>query len=316
MQRLLIEDDADLGDAVAAHLITAGHAVQWCRNLSQARAAAPPSLALLDLGLPDGDGLSLLRSWRAAGQFWPVIVLTARDQVSDRIRGLQAGADDYLVKPFDLEEVSAGLWHETDEVLDSSLAGTAQRLLALPTVAQGAAGADAQGMQLLSPSTPPSALVVYQVFDAGGALPLRSPGAPVRPLDAGAPDGLRAVQGWLVLTASSADGQQRVQVAEALAHRHEVLWASVGWLLVMLLALLPLAAASVDWLLRRAFATLDTARQDLEQRAAALRHAPCRRHRRPCRMRPSLLFSFRSWPSAKMARRLTSGAREQGDARP
>jgi len=107
MNLLLLEDDEDLGQAVAAHLAAAGHRVHWCRSLAQARAATPPALALLDLRLPDGDGLDLLRAWRAAGQAWPVIVLTARDQVSDRIRGLQAGADDYLVKPFDLDELLA-----------------------------------------------------------------------------------------------------------------------------------------------------------------------------------------------------------------
>lgn len=119
MDLLLLEDDADLGRAVADHLASAGHQVRWCRSLAEARAAttcgaldaaralAPPALALLDLHLPDGDGLALLRQWRAAGGGWPVIVLTARDQVSDRIRGLQAGADDYLVKPFDLDELLA-----------------------------------------------------------------------------------------------------------------------------------------------------------------------------------------------------------------
>jgi two-component system OmpR family response regulator len=67
-----------------------------------------PDLALLDLNLPDGDGLlTCCAEWRAARRRWPVIVLTARDQVSDRIRGLQAGADDYLVKPFDLDEMLA-----------------------------------------------------------------------------------------------------------------------------------------------------------------------------------------------------------------
>ena len=64
-------------------------------------------LALLDLRLPDGGGLDLLRDWRSAGRTWPVIVLTALDQVSDRVRGLQAAADDYLVKPFDLDELLA-----------------------------------------------------------------------------------------------------------------------------------------------------------------------------------------------------------------
>jgi two-component system OmpR family response regulator len=107
MDLLLLEDDADLGHAVAAHLGAAGHLVTWCRSIAQALATPAPALALLDLQLPDGDGLSLLRRWRAAGQRWPVIVLTARDSVSDRIRGLQAGADDYLVKPFDLDELLA-----------------------------------------------------------------------------------------------------------------------------------------------------------------------------------------------------------------
>ena len=104
---LLLEDDHDLGQAVAEHLRAAGHRVQWCLRIAVALAAPAPDMALLDLHLPDGDGLDLLRAWRAAGQAWPVIVLTARDQVSDRIRGLQAGADDYLVKPFDLDELLA-----------------------------------------------------------------------------------------------------------------------------------------------------------------------------------------------------------------
>ncbi len=107
MHLLLLEDDADLGRAVADHLRAAGHVVTWCCTIAEARAAAVPSLALLDLHLPDGDGLTLLSDWRGAGRQEPVIVLTARDQVSDRIRGLQAGADDYLVKPFDLDEMLA-----------------------------------------------------------------------------------------------------------------------------------------------------------------------------------------------------------------
>lgn len=109
MRILLVEDDLDLGQAVVDHLHAAGHAMAWCRLLRQAREAAPTEAALLDLQLPDGDGLSLLRAWRSADDERPVIVLTARDQVSDRIRGLQAGADDYLVKPFDLDELLARL---------------------------------------------------------------------------------------------------------------------------------------------------------------------------------------------------------------
>jgi two-component system OmpR family response regulator len=64
-------------------------------------------MALIDLRLPDGDGIELLKSWRARGERRPTIMLTARDQISDRIKGLQAGADDYLVKPFDLDELVA-----------------------------------------------------------------------------------------------------------------------------------------------------------------------------------------------------------------
>ncbi len=107
MEVLLLEDDIDLGQAVSEHLEAAGHAVHWCKLLAQARRVPEPELALLDLSLPDGDGLALLRDWRAAGRTLPVLVLTARDQVSDRIRGLQAGADDYVVKPFDLNELLA-----------------------------------------------------------------------------------------------------------------------------------------------------------------------------------------------------------------
>ncbi|WP_088282131.1 response regulator transcription factor [Ideonella sp. A 288] len=107
MQMLYLEDDIDLGQAVVDHLEAEGHAVHWCKRVAQARQASAFDLALLDLHLPDGEGLTLLRDWRAEGVRQPVIVLTARDQVSDRIRGLKAGADDYLVKPFDLDELLA-----------------------------------------------------------------------------------------------------------------------------------------------------------------------------------------------------------------
>jgi len=125
MDILLLEDDIDLGQAVAEHLEACGHQVHWCKRVAQARAAPAPDMALLDLNLPDGDALLLLRGWRADGDRRPVIVLTARDQVSDRVRGLQAGADDYLVKPFDLDELSArvlALQRRIDPV-QQSLAG-------------------------------------------------------------------------------------------------------------------------------------------------------------------------------------------------
>ncbi|MFM2052448.1 MAG: hypothetical protein RL456_485 [Pseudomonadota bacterium] len=107
MHVLLLEDDIDLGQAVVDHLEAAGHRVHWCKLIAQTREAAPADFALFDLHVGDGNSLELLRQWRAAGRSTPVLVLTALDQVSDRIRGLEAGADDYLVKPFDLDEMLA-----------------------------------------------------------------------------------------------------------------------------------------------------------------------------------------------------------------
>jgi len=109
---LLIEDDSLLGDAIRDQVAADGHAVDWVSRLADARdhlAVATYDLILLDLMLPDGRGLDFLRNRRVAGDVSPVIILTARDQISDRIAGLNAGADDYLVKPFDLEELSARL---------------------------------------------------------------------------------------------------------------------------------------------------------------------------------------------------------------
>ena len=110
MHILLLEDDIDLGQAVAEHLEALGHTVDWMKLCSQAEAVIQRDgvdLILMDLRLPDGDAEQLLKSWRARHEQRAVIVLTARDQISDRIRVLQAGADDYLVKPFDLDELAA-----------------------------------------------------------------------------------------------------------------------------------------------------------------------------------------------------------------
>lgn len=110
MRVLLIEDAAGLGEAVREQIADDGHAVDWVQRLAQAEASVrstPYDLILLDLMLPDGQGLDFLRQCRRAGDTTPVIILTARDRISDRIEGLNAGADDYLVKPFDLAELSA-----------------------------------------------------------------------------------------------------------------------------------------------------------------------------------------------------------------
>ncbi|MBI1219864.1 MAG: response regulator [Rhodobacteraceae bacterium] len=112
MRVLLIEDDKDLGADVREHILTEGHSPDWVTRLGDARSSldvVPYDLVLLDLMLPDGRGLTFLRELRARGDVTPVIILTALDQISDRIAGLNAGADDYLVKPFDLSELSARL---------------------------------------------------------------------------------------------------------------------------------------------------------------------------------------------------------------
>ena len=110
MRVLLIEDDALLGAAVRDHIVAEGHAVDWVMRLAEAedcRAVATYNLILLDLMLPDGRGIDLLTRIRSGAEATPVIILTARDQLSDRISGLNAGADDYLVKPFELAELTA-----------------------------------------------------------------------------------------------------------------------------------------------------------------------------------------------------------------
>jgi two-component system OmpR family response regulator len=110
MRVLLVEDTTGLAEAVRDQISEDGHAVDWVQSLAFADTSVkttPYNLILLDLMLPDGHGFNFLKKLRATGDTTPVIILTARDQVSDRIAGLNAGADDYLVKPFDLSELSA-----------------------------------------------------------------------------------------------------------------------------------------------------------------------------------------------------------------
>lgn len=110
MRILVVEDDAVLGAAVVDQLRADGHSVDLVTRLEDAETAlrvSPFDLILLDLMLPDGRGIPFLKERRANGDVTPVIILTALDQISDRIAGLTAGADDYLVKPFDLAELTA-----------------------------------------------------------------------------------------------------------------------------------------------------------------------------------------------------------------
>jgi len=116
MRLLLVEDDSMLGAALKAGLQQDGHAVDWVRTADEADTAwiaagkaAAYDAVVLDLGLPDGSGIDLLRRARQRRIATPVLIATARDRVADRIAGLDAGADDYMVKPIDLDELAARL---------------------------------------------------------------------------------------------------------------------------------------------------------------------------------------------------------------
>jgi two-component system response regulator QseB len=112
MRILIVEDDALLGEALAAGMRQQGHAVDWFRDGRSADTAmmtAPYDAVVLDLGLPGGDGLGWLAQWRRRGVGLPVLVLTARDGIEQRIAGLDGGADDYLIKPLAIDELAARL---------------------------------------------------------------------------------------------------------------------------------------------------------------------------------------------------------------
>jgi two-component system, OmpR family, response regulator QseB len=110
MRLLLVEDDEMIAETVLEAMRRAGYAIDWAQDGRAAELSLGNGvydLVLLDLGLPKKDGIEVLNGYRRAGGGAPVIVLTARDAVDDRIRGLDAGADDYLIKPFDLDELAA-----------------------------------------------------------------------------------------------------------------------------------------------------------------------------------------------------------------
>lgn len=110
MRLLLVEDDEMVGKSLQRGLMQAGFSVDWVRDGAEAEHALAlglHELTILDLGLPKIDGMALLRSLRARGDARPVLIATARDTVRDRIAGLDAGADDYVLKPFDLDELIA-----------------------------------------------------------------------------------------------------------------------------------------------------------------------------------------------------------------
>lgn len=110
MRILLAEDDALLGDGICAGLKQEGYTVDWVKDGSTADSVIKTEtfdLVLLDIGLPRLSGIEVLKTMRSRGDTLPVLLLTARDAVSDRVKGLDCGADDYLTKPFDLDELCA-----------------------------------------------------------------------------------------------------------------------------------------------------------------------------------------------------------------
>jgi DNA-binding response OmpR family regulator len=112
MRVLLVEDDKIIGDGVSAGLDLEGYAIDWVEDKESAETALDTNkygLVVLDIGLPDGSGIDILKKLREKKDDVPVIILTAYDDVSYRVKGLDAGADDYLVKPFKLDELKARL---------------------------------------------------------------------------------------------------------------------------------------------------------------------------------------------------------------
>ncbi|MBX3749332.1 MAG: response regulator transcription factor [Opitutaceae bacterium] len=110
MKILIVEDERKVGQFLERAMAEQSYTVHVARTCAQAHDALAESafdVIILDLGLPDGDGLDLLKAWRSAGHTEPVLILSARDAVADRIRGLNLGADDYLPKPFSVDEVVA-----------------------------------------------------------------------------------------------------------------------------------------------------------------------------------------------------------------
>jgi two-component system OmpR family sensor kinase len=167
----------------------------------------------------------------------------------------------------------AGMRHETAEILDSGLAEVAQRLLVLPREALGGRGHGHEGApddQAVRSAEvgEHEERVIYQVFDREGRLRLRSHQAPMEPLAHRAGDGFFEQDGWRIYALTRDDGRRRVLVAQSLADRHSALARVGGWMLGPLLALLPLAAWALQWVLGRALGALQPLQRDLAGRAA------------------------------------------------
>lgn len=171
MRLLLVEDDSMIGESISEALVGENHVVDWVwdgRDAELALDTTAYDLILLDLGLPKKQGLAVLTDYRKRGGMLPVLVITARDALADRVAGLDAGADDYLVKPFDLEELFARV-----RALLRRQGGRAQALIVHGDLSLDPASHEAyrQG-QLLNISAREFALLQALLSPAGRVWPL------------------------------------------------------------------------------------------------------------------------------------------------
>lgn len=153
MRILLVEDDPMIGDAIQGALNDASYATDWVKNGLTALATLDTQhydLVLLDLGLPGKDGLDVLDSIRARNNPVPLLIITARDGLDERLRGLDGGADDYLLKPFDMAELLARMRAVLRRKGGSALSLLDNGVVSLDLVSKQATTADNQGVQLSS----------------------------------------------------------------------------------------------------------------------------------------------------------------------
>ncbi len=166
MRLLVIEDDPLIGDGLVSGLSREGYVVDWVEDGQAGIAAFETNdyeLAIVDLGLPDISGLEVLRALRKTGKPTAVLILTARDGVEDRVNGLDSGADDYLVKPFDLEELKARL-----RSLQRRLHGRREAQLTVgDVVLEPAAGRVTRNGEVVSVSAKEFALLLHLMENAG-----------------------------------------------------------------------------------------------------------------------------------------------------
>ncbi|MGB1109188.1 MAG: response regulator [Gammaproteobacteria bacterium] len=166
MRLLLIEDDPMLGDGITAGFDLVDWRCEWVTSMAEARSAlATDSFdgVVLDRGLPDGDGLDLLGEWRRQGNAVPVLVLTAMDSIMDRVDGLDSGADDYLIKPFDLDELTARM-----RALVRRAAGRAEPLIQLGDVSLNPASREVFSLDEPVALTGREYSILESLMNAGG----------------------------------------------------------------------------------------------------------------------------------------------------